>query len=310
MTWTPQDARNALAGSDLLELGMEADQVRRALHPEGVVTYALTAPGKLMLAEAARRECAQGDSSVVLASVTDIGDLSPDDLVGRLSKVRNDLPGVTFHQLALSQLASAAGSDAQVADLLARLHAAGLRSLGPSLQSGPDAMLSGAATPSMDAMRRILSAASRLDIAVSLALTIGAGEPLSERVRSLAVLRELQQTTTAIAAVVVRIHHAATAEARREEEATAVDYLKTLAVTRIFLDTVPHVQTEWSVMGPKVLELALRFGADDAGAVTWSQAGSPEPSHHGGESELRRIIRDAGFRPVLRDALFRQSLLR
>jgi len=62
-------------------------------------------------------------------------------------------------------------------------------------------------------------------------------------------------------------------------------------------------------MGPKILELALRLGADDAGAVPWSQAGTPEPSHHGGESELRRIIRDAGFRPVERDALFRQSLL-
>jgi cyclic dehypoxanthinyl futalosine synthase len=106
------------------------------------------------------------------------------------------------------------------------------------------------------------------------------------------------------------VYHAATPEARREEEATAVDYLKTLAVTRLFLDNVEHLQADWSVMGPKVLELALRFGADDAGSVPWSQAGNPEPSHHSGESELRRIIRDAGFRPVERDALFRQSMLR
>ena len=123
------------------------------------------------------------------------------------------------------------------------------------------------------------------------------------------IVRDLQQESNAIQAVRVCVHHAATPEARREEEATAVDYLKTLAVTRIFLDNIEHLQTDWSVMGPKVLELALRFGADDAGSVPWSQAGNPEPSHHGGESELRRIIRDAGFRPVERDALFRQSLL-
>jgi cyclic dehypoxanthinyl futalosine synthase len=123
------------------------------------------------------------------------------------------------------------------------------------------------------------------------------------------MLRDLQQSSHSIQAVRVRVHHAASPEARREEDATAVDYLKTLAVTRIFLDNVEHLQTDWSVMGPKVLELALRFGADDAGAIPWSQAGNPEPSHHGGESELRRIIRDAGFRPVERDALFRQSLL-
>jgi cyclic dehypoxanthinyl futalosine synthase len=129
-------------------------------------------------------------------------------------------------------------------------------------------------------------------------------------VHTLATLRALQEESNAIQAVLLRVYHAATPEARREEEATAVDYLKTLAVARLFLDNVEHLQTDWSVMGPKVLELALRFGADDAGSVPWSQAGSPEPSHHGGESELRRIIRDAGFRPVERDAFFRQSLLR
>jgi cyclic dehypoxanthinyl futalosine synthase len=123
------------------------------------------------------------------------------------------------------------------------------------------------------------------------------------------MLRDLQQDSHAIHVALIRVHHAASAEARREEEATAVDYLKTLAVTRLFLDNVEHIQTDWSVMGPKVLELALRFGADDAGAIPWSQSGNPGPSHHGGESELRRIIRDAGFRPVQRDALFRQSVL-
>ena len=82
------------------------------------------------------------------------------------------------------------------------------------------------------------------------------------------------------------------------------------AVARLFLGNFDHVQGGWSVMGPKVLELALRFGADDAGVVPWSQVGIGQPSHHGGEAELRRIIRDAGFRPVERDALFRQSLLR
>jgi len=143
-----------------------------------------------------------------------------------------------------------------------------------------------------------------------ISIIIGNAESLEQRIGILQMLWNLQQDSHSIQVVRVRVHHAATPAARREEEATAVDYLKTLAVTRIFLDNVEHLQTDWSVMGPKVLELALRFGADDAGAVSWSQAGNPEPSHHGGESELRRIIRDAGFRPVERDAFFRQSLLR
>jgi cyclic dehypoxanthinyl futalosine synthase len=152
--------------------------------------------------------------------------------------------------------------------------------------------------------------AGQYDLGVSVSITIGNSESLEQRINTIAMVRALQQESNAIHAVLVRIHRAATPEARREEEATAVDYLKTLAVTRLLLDNVEHLQTDWSVMGPKVLELALHFGADDAGSVPWSQAGTLEPSHHGGESELRRIIRDAGFRPVERDALFHQSLLR
>jgi cyclic dehypoxanthinyl futalosine synthase len=159
-------------------------------------------------------------------------------------------------------------------------------------------------------LTRLLCAAATCGLLVSVSITIGNAESLEQRMGILQMVRDLQQISHSIQVVRIHIHHAVSPEARREEEATAVDYLKMLAVTRIFLDNVEHLQTDWSVMGPKVLELALRFGADDAGAIPWSQDGSPEPSHHGGESELRRIIRDAGFRPVERDALFRQSLLR
>jgi cyclic dehypoxanthinyl futalosine synthase len=186
---------------------------------------------------------------------------------------------------------------------LPRLQAAGLRSItadfDPSLRS-----------LSYEESVLLVRSAAACGLVVSASITIGNGESLEQRIGTLQMLRDLQEDAHSIQVVSVRVHHAATPEARREEEATAVDYLKTLAVTRIFLANVAHLQTDWSIMGPKVLELALRFGADDAGAVPWSQAGNPGPSHHGGESELRRIIRDAGFRPVERDALFRQSLLR
>jgi cyclic dehypoxanthinyl futalosine synthase len=191
-----------------------------------------------------------------------------------------------------------------LAEALRRLHQAGLRSLSANFETTQTFATLSAHHGAL------LRAAAECDLLVSISITIGNSESVEQRVETLAMLRAFQEESNAIQAVLLRVHHAATPEARREEEATAVDYLKTLAATRLFLDNVEHLQTDWSVMGPKVLELALRFGADDAGSVPWSQAGSPEPSHHGGESELRRIIRDAGFRPVERDALFRQSLLR
>ena len=278
---------------------MDADQLRRALHPENVVTYSLAAPVGLTLEAAAQQARTHGSGAVALADVADIAGLMPAQLETRMLALHGASPSVTFHSLRALHLRADDGAAA-----LERLHAAGLRSILFELPAEDVSALP------LSQAESLLRAAARLAIGVTIAYTMGRGESAEERVADLHAIRLLQQNTQAVQSIVLRIHHASTPEARREEEATAVDYLKTLAVTRLFLDTIAHVTTEWNVMGPKVLELALRFGADDAGAVPWSQDGRGGPSHHGGEAEMRRIIRDAGFRPVERDALFRQSLLR
>jgi cyclic dehypoxanthinyl futalosine synthase len=291
---------DALRSSDLLEIGILANQIRRNLHPENVVTYELR--GMATSLEQASSEAVSRGSSVDLSQIRDAEHLPLDTLQASLL-ARHTQPGhVTFHHLPISCLKAIDRS--ALAEALRRLHQAGLRSLSANFETTQTFATLSAHHGAL------LRAAAECDLLVSISITIGNSESLEQRVETLAMLRAFQEESNAIQAVLLRVHHAATPEARREEEATAVDYLKTLAATRLFLDNVEHLQTDWSVMGPKVLELALRFGADDAGSVPWSQAGSPEPSHHGGESELRRIIRDAGFRPVERDALFRQSLLR
>jgi 2-iminoacetate synthase ThiH len=84
-------------------------------------------------------------------------------------------------------------------------------------------------------------------------------------------------------------------------EPTAVQYLKTLAIARLYLDTIPHIQTSLT-LGAKVLQMALRFGANDIGLI-------PSAQKNASEEDLRRIIRDAGFQPVQRDATYRTLLL-
>jgi cyclic dehypoxanthinyl futalosine synthase len=252
--------------------------------------------------EQASTEAVSRGSSVDLSQIRDAEHIPLDTLQASLLARHTQPDRVTFHHLPISCLRAVDGS--AIAETFRRLHQAGLRSLSANFHTAQTFATSSAHHGAL------LRAAAECDLLVSISITIGNSESLEQRVKTLAMLRAFQEESNAIQAVLVRVHHAASPEARREEEATAVDYLKTLAATRLFLDNVEHLQTDWSVMGPKVLELALRFGADDAGSVPWSQAGSPEPSHHGGESELRRIIRDAGFRPVERDALFRQSLLR
>jgi cyclic dehypoxanthinyl futalosine synthase len=301
MDWNSAQALDALRGGDLLDLGMSANQVRHNLHPEPVVTYELcgrAAP----LEEAAREAMLHDGKNVNLAHVRDIEHNSLDALKTLLVAQRERLFGVTFQHLPVSIMKDAAESVIAMTEALPGLQAAGLRSISVDLDPAVSFL-------SHTELSRLLRAASSCGLLVLVSITIGNAEAFEQRIGILQMVRDLQEDSHSIQVARVRVHHATSPEARREEEATAVDYLKTLAVTRIFLDNVEHLQTDWSVMGPKVLELALRFGADDAGAIPWSQAGNPEPSHHGGESELRRIIRDAGFRPVERDALFRESLL-
>jgi cyclic dehypoxanthinyl futalosine synthase len=300
MAWNSSMVLDALRSSDLLEIGILANQIRLNLHPESVVTYELR--GMATSLEQASREAVSRGGTVDLSQIRDAAHIPLDTLEASLLALHTQPNQVTFHHLPISRLQAV--DESALVETFRRLHQAGLRSLSGIFHA---AQTSATSPAHVDALLR---AAAECDLLLSISVTIGNSESLEQRVQTLATLRALQEESNAIQAVLLRVHHAATPEARREEEATAVDYLKTLAATRLFLDNIEHLQTDWSVMGPKVLELALRFGADDAGSVPWSQAGSPEPSHHGGESELRRIIRDAGFRPVERDALFRQSLLR
>ena len=96
-----------------------------------------------------------------------------------------------------------------------------------------------------------------------------------------------------------------------KEETTAVDFLKTLAISRIYLNNFVNVQTSWVTQGLKVCQLGLRFGGNDVGSVMLEEnvvrpAGT---QHSATEEDLRRIIRDAGFIPKQRDTLYRANYL-
>jgi cyclic dehypoxanthinyl futalosine synthase len=79
-----------------------------------------------------------------------------------------------------------------------------------------------------------------------------------------------------------------------------VEYLKVLAISRMFLDNIENVQSN-GAHGLKVLQTALRFGSNDAGAVTAEHGGGAKGPT---EEDIRRVIRGAGFKPVQRDAAY------
>ena len=85
-------------------------------------------------------------------------------------------------------------------------------------------------------------------------------------------------------------------------ETPAVEYLKTLAVVRMFLDNVENLESDWTTQGLKVLQMGLRFGANDVGSV------QVERTRGATEEELRRVIRDAGFRTAQRELGYRAMM--
>ena len=94
-------------------------------------------------------------------------------------------------------------------------------------------------------------------------------------------------------------------------QATAVEYLKTLAVSRLYLEEVASVQASWVTQGLKLCQIALRFGANDVGSIMIEEnvVAAAGVHHTSTEEDLRRLIRDAGFVPKQRDTLYRTYFL-
>ena len=139
-------------------------------------------------------------------------------------------------------------------------------------------------------------------------MMFGCGEELRHRVNHFERVRRIQEDTGGFTAFIPWIFAADnTALGKRVQETTAVDYLKTLAVSRLYLDNIDHIQSSWLTPGIKVCQVGLQFGADDVGSILIEEnvvyaAGVRNRTN---ENELRRIISQAGFRPEQRDTLYR-----
>jgi cyclic dehypoxanthinyl futalosine synthase len=88
--------------------------------------------------------------------------------------------------------------------------------------------------------------------------------------------------------------------------AGATEYLKTLAIARLYLDNIPSLQSSWVTMGPKIGQLALFFGANDMGSVMMEEnvVSAAGTTYKLEEREICRLIRDAGWTPAQRDQYY------
>jgi len=86
----------------------------------------------------------------------------------------------------------------------------------------------------------------------------------------------------------------------------AHEYLRILALSRLYLDNFPNLQSSWVTMGPKIGQLALFFGANDMGSVMMEEnvVSSAGTSYRLDEAMICRLIRDAGWVPAQRNQYY------
>ncbi|MCC6769890.1 MAG: dehypoxanthine futalosine cyclase [Gemmatimonadaceae bacterium] len=154
-----------------------------------------------------------------------------------------------------------------------------------------------------DRWLEIMELAHNEGMKTSVTMMYGIGETLAERIEHLQRVREVQSRTNGFTAFITwPLQPENTPEMSHMPKTDAVEYLRTVAMSRIVLDNVPNLQSSWVTMGMKVGQLALTFGCNDFGSLMIEEnvVSAANTTHRTTTDELERLIRDAGFTPARR----------
>lgn len=340
---TRRQAIDMFLSDDLIGAGMAADAVRRRLHPEGVVTYIIDRninytnvcteyctfcafyrppghPEGYVLAKEVIFDKIQETVDLGGTGILMQGGHHPDLKIewyeDLLSSIKKRF-GIHLHCLSAPEIANIAElSGLSLRETIVRLRDAGL-----------DSIPGGGAEILDDEVRRRVSrlkcstkewvdvhrTAHELGMRTTATMMFGCGETIDQRLNHLDVIRRLQQATGGFTAFIPWTFQPANTALGRtvKQEVTAVEYLRTLAVSRLYLANIANVQASWVTQGLKTCQIGLRFGANDVGSIMIEEnvVAAAGAHNRATEEELRRLIRDAGFIPKQRDTLYRTYFL-
>lgn len=329
---TEADAALLYERADLFDLGALAHAVRLRRHPEPVVTYVsdrninysnicvcgcrfcafFRPPGHPEGYVLGRDELAAKIEETIALGGTQIlmqGGHHPDlplafyeELLGF---IRERFPSIHVHAFSPPEIVFFARREGlTVGRVIERLRAAGLHSI-PG----------GGAEILVDEVRRrvspnkcpagewlgVMREAHRQGLRTTATMMFGHEETVAQRLEHLFAVRALQDETGGFTAFIPwSFQPENTAIAARP--ATAPEYLRVLAVSRLVLDNVDNLQVSWVTMGPKVAQLALYFGGNDFGSTMIEEnvVRAAGVAFRLGREEIHRLVRGAGFIPAQR----------
>ena len=338
------DAHTLLLEGDFLELGMAAHEVRSRFNDPTVATYNIDRNiNYTNVCVYKCRFCAfyrvPGDPEGYLLPFEEIGrkveetlalngtgilmqggvhpDLPLSYYEDLLRYLRSNYPALHVHAFSPPEVKFIAKKERMsFYDVIARLKAAGLMSipgggaeiLSDQIRKDVLAYPKCSAEEWIDIMRQ----AHRNGLRTSATMMYGMGEPITARVEHFQRVRDLQDETAGFTAFISWTFQHEHTEMPDVPETYAEEYLRTLAVSRLFFDNIVHFQTSWVTQGKKIGQTALAFGADDMGSIMIEEnvVSSAGTSYRMSQDEMEHLIRSAGYTPKQRTNLYERIVTR
>jgi cyclic dehypoxanthinyl futalosine synthase len=326
-----------LESHDLAAIGRAADAVTRRLHPEPVRTYNIDRNiNYTNICTAVCDFCAfyrppkhaEGyvlDRDILLQKIRETVDLGGDQILMQgglhpefrlewyeelLSDIKRDFPQVNVHGFSPPEIHHFTKvSKLPLRTVLQRLKAAGLG----SLPGGGGEIL-------VDRVRRAITRGKvltddwlnvhrlwhELGGKSTATMMFGHVETLAERIEHLQRLRQLQDETGGFTAFICWSFQPDHTDMANLPAAGSFDYLKTQAVSRLYLDNFPNIQSSWVTQGLKIGQLALLFGANDMGSLMIEENVVAEAGtvHLLTLDEIRAAIEELGYTPRQRNVFY------
>jgi cyclic dehypoxanthinyl futalosine synthase len=158
----------------------------------------------------------------------------------------------------------------------------------------------------------IMRQAHRHGMRTTATMMYGMGETIEARVEHFQRIRDLQDETGGFTAFISWTFQHEHTDLPGIPEVYADEYLKTLAVSRLFMDNIQHLQTSWVTQGKKIGQAGLAFGADDMGSIMIEEnvVSAAGTQHKMTQDEMEHLIRAAGYEPKQRTNLYERFVTR
>ena len=334
---TPDEALLLYTQAPLHALGQAADTVRRRRFPAGIATYIIDRNiNYTNVCVTACKFCAfyrapkhpEGwvrDVDDIVAKCGEAVELGATQIMLQgghhpefgiewyehaFSSIKKAYPQLALHSLGASEIVHIARTSGLTHEqVIVRLRDAGLDSFAGAgaeiLTERPRAAIAPLKEPG-HVWLSVMETAHGVGVESTVTFMMGTGETNAERIEHLRMIRDVQDRTGGFRSFIPWTYQPENNHLKGRTQATLFEYLRLVAVARLFLDNVAHLQGSWLTTGKEVGQLTLHMGADDLGSVMLEEnvVSAAGARHRTNRTELIHLIRAADRIPAQRDTRY------